>query len=120
MAGISSAADQHIDGLSLVPLLRRKTALDRGSLYWHYPHYSNQGGSPGGAVREGSWKLIEWYEDGRLELYDLDHDIGEQHDLSKQRPEITAQFHKQLDEWHKSVGAPMPTPNPAWHQVAHP
>ena len=53
-------------------------------LFWHYPHYGNQGGAPGGAVRDGDWKLIEWYEDGRLELYNLEDDLGEQHNLAAQ------------------------------------
>lgn len=117
MAGISRRADNRIDGLSLVPLLQGKTAPDRDALYWHYPHYSNQGGSPGGAVREGPWKLIEWYEDGKLELYNLDRDVGELHNVSKEHPEITARLHRKLAEWRKSVGARMPTPNPIWHSA---
>lgn len=120
MAGIASVPTQHVDGVSLVPLLLGKKAPSRDALYWHYPHYSNQGGSPCGAMREGPWKLIEWYEDGRLELFNLDQDIGEQHDLAKERPEIAARLHKQLAEWRKSMAARMPKPNPIWHPATHP
>src|SRR5207249_7742150 len=82
MAGVPPAPGQVIDGESLAPLLRGDGGLKRDSLYWHYPHYSNQGGRPGGAVRKGGLKLIESYEDGRRELFDLEADIGETHDLT--------------------------------------
>ena len=75
-----------MDGKSLVPLLRGGTEFDRDALYWHYPHYSNQGGMPGGAIRMGRYKLIERFEDGRVHLYDLQTDIGEQVDLAKTMP----------------------------------
>jgi arylsulfatase A-like enzyme len=112
MAGVSPAPTQEIDGESLMPLLRGNGALRRDALYWHYPHYSNQGGKPGGAIREGNLKLIEWYEDGKVELYDVKRDIGEQHDLAADCPEQAARFRNQLARWRESVGAPMPTPNP--------
>lgn len=77
--------DYEIDGINLLPALKGKR-LDRKSLFWHYPHYSNQGGFPGGAIREGDYKLVERYEDGRVHLYNLKDDIGERKDLSAQEP----------------------------------
>ena len=82
------------------------------TLYWHYPHYSNQGGKPGGAMRFGNWKLIEFYEDGRRELYDLAKDRGESRNLAAQLPELVTANAKMLDNWRKSVGAKMMEPNP--------
>ncbi|HID21752.1 MAG TPA: sulfatase, partial [Planctomycetaceae bacterium] len=76
MAGLPLRPQQHQDGLSLVPLLKQTGTLRREALYWHYPHYGNQGGFPGGAVRIGDWKLIERYEDGRVHLFHLKDDIG--------------------------------------------
>ena len=112
MAGVSPTPRQVIDGESLVPLLEGTGSLRRDALYWHYPHYSNQGGHPGGAIRRGDRKLIEWYEDGRVELYDVKRDIGERHDLAAERPEEAARLRNQLARWRESVGAQMPKPNP--------
>ena len=76
IAGVKPAPGQVIDGESLVPLLKGQGGLKRTALFWHYPHYSNQGGKPGGAVRQGDLKLIEYYEDGRRELYDLERTLA--------------------------------------------
>ncbi|MCE5311008.1 MAG: sulfatase-like hydrolase/transferase, partial [Acidobacteriales bacterium] len=103
-----------IDGASLVPLLRGRGAPKRPALYWHYPHYSNQGGVPGGAVRAGDWKLIEFYEDGRLELYNLKNDIGERRNLIKDESRRGAELHAMLKRWRNQVNATMPSPNPAY------
>ena len=73
----------------------------RGPIFWHYPHYGNQGGSPGSAVRDGDWKLIVWYEDKRRELYNLQEDIGEQHNLIDQYPDIVQRLDKILQSWLK-------------------
>ena len=81
-AGASASTYKGVDGVSLVSLIRDRKPLADRSLYWHYPHYSNQLGRPAGAVRHGNYKLVELYEDGRLELYDLSKDIGEKNDLS--------------------------------------
>ena len=102
-------AEDEIDGLSFLPLLAGK-AMPRGPIYWHYPHYGNQGGAPSGAIRDGDLKLIEWYEDGSLELFDLGADPGEKTDLAKTRPEEAATLHKQLATWRSEVGAIMPEP----------
>ena len=106
-----------VDGVSLLPLLRGGSLRPR-ALFWHYPHYSNQGGEPGSAIREGDWKLIEWYEDGSLELYNLRDDIGEKTNLASTHRDKAERLHAQLVAWRKSVNALMPTPNPEWKPEA--
>ena len=86
--------------------------MRRDALFWHYPHYSNQGGRPGGAMRSGNYKLLEFFEDSRVELYDLAADPGEQHDLASAQPERAEAMRKELAEWRRSLDAQMPTPNP--------
>ncbi|EAQ79277.1 sulfatase [Blastopirellula marina] len=99
------------DGVSIISALEGKP-LDRGPIFWHYPHYGNQGGSPTAAVREGDWKLIEWYEDGKVELFNLADDIGEKQNLADQQPEKRKELHQKLRQWRKAVGAILPTANP--------
>ena len=111
LAGLPSLPAQHRDSVSLVPLLKGGE-LARGPLFWHYPHYGNQGGAPGGAVRDGDWKLIEWYEDGSLELFNLRDDLGEKNNLAAARPEKAKALQATLAAWRKQVNAVMPTPNP--------
>ena len=96
--------DHLVDGIDLTSALRGEK-LDRQSLYWHYPHYSNQGGIPGGAIREGKYKLFERYEDGRVHLYDLKNDIGEEKDLASEKPELVQEMRKRLHQWYKEVDA---------------
>ena len=98
--------------MSLLPALKGE-ALKR-DLFWHYPHYSNQGGRPGAAVRSGDYKLIEFYENGRRELYDLKKDPGETRNLSESNPETAKALYGKLDAWRKEVGAKMMKPNPAY------
>jgi hypothetical protein len=81
-------------------------------LYWHYPHYPNQGGKPGGAVRAGDWKLIEFYENARRELIDLKADPGENRNLAEAKPDVVKKLADQLAGWRDRVGAKMPKPNP--------
>jgi arylsulfatase A len=109
LCGLKSKAN--VDGVSLRPALTGG-ALNRPALFWHYPHYSNQGGRPGGAVRAGSLKLIEHYEDGRRELYDLAKDVSETHNLMLERPDEGKALAARLDAWRQSVGAQMMKPNP--------
>ncbi len=116
MAGVPLKPQQHVDGESLVPLLKGTGRPQRQAIYWHYPHYSNQGGGPGGAVRAGDFKLIEFYEDNRIELYNLQADFGEQHDLATEMPEKAAELRRMLHEWRNEVEAVMPQPNPNWRQ----
>ncbi len=106
LAGIPPKPEQHLDGLSLVPLLEDPVSrLARPSLFWHYPHYSNQGGFPGGAIRTGDFKLIERYEDGRAHLYNLATDLGERTDLALEHPGRVAAMRKDLHAWYKQVDA---------------
>jgi arylsulfatase A len=112
MAGATGA--RGVDGVSIAPLLRRRAAPRRNALYWHYPHYSNQGGPPAGAIRSGDWKLIEFYEDGRLELFNLRDDISERRNLVAKKPGIAGDLHARLKTWRTDVNASMPKPNPAY------
>lgn len=93
-----------IDGIDLSPALSAQP-LDRDSLFWHYPHYSNQGGFPGGAIRRGDYKLVERYEDGRIHLFNLKRDTGEQTDLSSEMPDLVKSMRAELHEWYRSVDA---------------
>ena len=74
-------------------------------------YYGNQGSTPGAAIRENEWKLIEWFEDNSLELYNLKDDIGERNNLAKTHPAITTKLHKKLKQWQKEVNAKFPTKN---------
>ena len=116
MAGLPLEYDQHVDGVSFAALLKGNNTLDRKAIFWHYPHYGNQGGFPSAAVRSGEFKLIEHFEDGSVELYDLKNDIGEQNDLAKAMPEKVKEMKTMLHEWQKSVDARMPKPNPNYKQ----
>lgn len=111
MAGLAARPQQHMDGVNIVPALKGEPLPER-TLFWHYPHYSNQGGPPHGAVRRGNYKLIEWYEDMSVELFNLKDDIGEQHNLAKSQPKRAKELAQRLHNWRKSVKAQMPTPNP--------
>lgn len=101
-----------VDGVSLAPLLRGGPAPAREAIYWHYPHYSNQGGAPGGAIRMGDWKLIEFYEDGRLELFNLKDDPGETVNLARKNAQKAREMHAKLRVWRTETNALMPDPNP--------
>ncbi len=103
---------QAVDGQSIVPLIKQTGHLNREALYWHYPHYAPQGGRPGGAIRAGDFKLIEYYENGRRELYDVVHDISETTNLSGREPQRVEQLAAALAAWRKAVDADMPKPNP--------
>ncbi len=110
MAGMPLKKDQHLDGLSLVPLLKGGTTISRDALYWHYPHYHGSGSKPSGAVRAGDYKLIEWYEDNSVELYNLKDDISEQHGLAGRMPQKAAELRDLLHKWLKQVKAAVPMP----------
>ena len=110
LAGLPLQPKQHLDGVSLVPLLKGGQQA-RGPIFWHYPHYGNQGGAPGGAVRDGDWKWIEWYEGG-MELFNLRDDPGEKRNLAKENPAKAKALQAKLAAWRKDVGALMPAPNP--------
>ncbi len=111
MAGIEQVPSP-CDGLDFTSLLQGGTTLGRDALYWHYPHYSDQGGTPSGAVREGDWKLIEFFEDNHVELYNLALDPGEQYDFASSFGSKAVDLRAKLHSWRGSVNAVMPTPNP--------
>lgn len=105
--------DQVLDGVSLKPVLRNPAAdLNRDALFWHLPHYHHS--TPASAMREGDWKLIEFLEDGSLELYHLASDIGETKNLAAKNPERVNAMHASLKAWRKEVQAQMPQRNPAY------
>lgn len=112
MAGLPAMPRQHIDGKSMVQVLKGKAGA-RGPVFWHYPHYGNQGGSPGSAVRAGDWKLIEFYEEGRQpELYDLRNDLGEKRNVYAQNAAKALELKQMLDTWRNEVHANLPSKNP--------
>jgi arylsulfatase A len=98
------------DGESIVPLLRQSGNLSRDAIYWHYPHYHHS--VPAGAIRNGDYKLIEFYDDQHVELYNLREDIGESNNLVDAMPDKASELQQQLADWRKSVGAEMPVKNP--------
>lgn len=113
LLALCGVADDHPrDGLSLAGLLLRGEALSPRSFFWHYPHYSNQGGKPGGAVRRGDHKLIVDDETGRRELFDLARDPRETRNLALERPDLTDRLARELETWREGVGAQRTAPNP--------
>ncbi|MBI3464500.1 MAG: sulfatase-like hydrolase/transferase, partial [Planctomycetes bacterium] len=107
-----------LDGVSATMLLRGGSVPPR-TLYWHFPHYTNQGSRPAGAVREGDWKLVEQYEDGSVELYNLAQDIRETKNLAAAEPVRVDDLRRKLHAWRARVGAWMPTPNPEFAPALH-
>lgn len=100
------------DGMDIGDLFRGLHTLQRNALYWHYPHYSDQGGKPSGVIREGDWKLVEFFEDDHIELYNLALDCGEQYDFSSSFAPKAQELRTKLQQWREDVGAVMPRPNP--------
>lgn len=117
---LPSRPHQHLDGMSLVPVLRGQGNLEREALFWHYPHYNQHPQSaPSGVIRQGAWKLIEFYETGKLELYNLREDLGEKKDLSESHAEKARALRDKLDAWRQAVGADPMKPNPAYPNSKH-
>jgi len=117
MAGIPMGAGKPIDGVSLTSLLRGGTTLPRDTLYWHYPHHQHYqlgGATPYGAIRAGDFKLVEFFNDMHVELYNLRADLGEKTDLAAAQPKLVADLRHRLHTWRQEVGAQMPTPNPKY------
>jgi arylsulfatase A-like enzyme len=117
MIGIKPPENYPLDGMSIVPLLKGDTqgeaAIEKRPLYWHFPQYSNHGAqSPGGAIRLGDYKLLEYFEHDKVQLFDLKTDPGEQHDLSAEEPKRVKQLRQMLSNWRKNIHANMPSPNP--------
>jgi len=112
LAGIDLMPEQHQDGVSILPLLNGEKIMYDRSLFWHYPHYGNQGGTPGSSIRKGDYKLIELFEDKQVEMYNLRIDLEEKNDISRKFPEITANLKKILEDWRISIKAKIPVKNP--------
>ncbi len=118
MLDLPALPNQHKDGRSFVPALKAED-YERGPIYWHFPHYSNHGyQSPGGAIRSGQYKLLEYFENGTVQLFDLENDISERNDLSESQPEITQRLKKKLHDWRNEVDAKMPYPKTATSKPA--
>ena len=110
LAGLPTMPERHADGVSLVPLLRGGDTLPPRALWWHYPHYHGSAWKPGASIREGDWKLIEFYHWEKVELYNLKDDPGEQQDLSKKDPAKAKELLAKLHTLQKRLGAKMPQP----------
>lgn len=107
--------DQHLDGVSFLPFLEKPDTAPSGrKLFWHYPHWGNQGGSPGTAVRHGKWKLIKWLWPERIELFDLEADPSEKNDLSKKHPKIASDLSVHIKNFLTQTNALQPHKNPDW------
>ncbi len=114
LAGIPVPKKQDVDGVSMVPLLKGGAIADR-PLYWHYPHYGNQGGEPSSIITQDDWKLIYYHEDGREELYHLTKDPAEKHDLARREPRKAKALRAKLDAWLKSTDAKLPAKDSAFN-----
>ena len=116
LAGLELPPEQVIDGRSMVPLLRGRhdPAISERDLFWHYPHYGNQGGDPSSMVRNGPWKLIHYHEDGHNELYHLEADPGERHDVLNDQRATAGDLWLRLQCWLDETGAKFPAPDPQY------
>lgn len=121
LAGVPMPAKQDVDGVSLVPLLKGGDAphISSRDLYWHYPHYGNQGGEPSSMIRRGDWKLIHYWEDGRDELYNLKSDPAEQSDVITRNAEVAKTLRKALDAWLSETKARIPKPDPEYDDAKY-
>lgn len=117
IAGLANDTNQALHGESILPLLRQAGSIRQRELYWHYPHYHRAGATPYGAVRDGDFKLIQFYETGRFELYNLKNDLGETKNLVNDYPKKVGELNKKLDLWRKTFDAQMPLPNPNFDPV---
>lgn len=115
LIGAKPKPENHVDGVSLVPLLNGQSIAKR-PIYWHYPHYGNQGGNPSSIIREGDWKLIHYWEDDHDELYNLQSDLGEQTDLAAQHSDKVVQMRDKLLNWLKEMSANYPSQDPEYNE----
>jgi arylsulfatase A-like enzyme len=118
---ILAAADQpmqplqHLDGVDLTPVLKNQGRVDRDAIFWHYPHYNQHPENfPSGVIRKGDWKLIEKYDTGELELYNLADDVGERNNLANSRSAVARSLLAELQAWRLEVGADPMRPNPLY------
>jgi len=120
LAGVDPMPEQHRDGKSFIPALRGDANFERGPVFWHYPHYGNQGGTPAAAVRRGEWKLIRFFEDDHHELYHLGNDLSETRDRSRDEAELAADLRAELDAWAQACEARYPAVNPDYRHPTDP
>jgi arylsulfatase A-like enzyme len=112
LCGVSVSGERPWDGVSLAPVVTGQSNIERDALYWHYPHYHPGGAAPYSAIRSGDWRLVEFFEDGKVELYDLASDVGESEDLAASHRDKRDELLAKLRGWRKGVGAQEPRPNP--------
>ena len=117
LAGLPLQPKRHIDGQSLLPQLRGDDSGTR-TFHWHYPHYHGSAWKPGASIRDGDWKLIEFYHYKNFELYNLAEDPGERQNLAKAKPAKAKRLRAKLAAWQKRMGAKMPVPNPDYNPKA--
>lgn len=120
MAGIPDAPDHVLDGESIVPFIKDPQSSRGSPLFWHYPHYHPGGATPYSAIRDGDWRLVHFFEDDRVELYNLRDDPEETHDLAATQPQKAAELKAKLADWRAAVRAQLPTPNPDYDPNASP
>jgi arylsulfatase A-like enzyme len=108
------STETHLDGVSLLPALQQGAVTPNRPLFWHYPHYGNQGGAPGAAVLQDGWKLIEWFEDGAIELFYLPNDPSEKANLATEQIARVAELRQRLQLWQANVQAKKTSANPGW------
>lgn len=118
MVGLPLRPEQHVDGVSLVPVLKGGTIANR-PLFWHYPHYGNQGGEPSSIIRSNDWKLIYYHEDGRRELYNILTDREEQNDVAKEEVNRVNEMFERLVAWLQETDARFPFQNPNFSEERH-
>ncbi|MEM9410329.1 MAG: sulfatase/phosphatase domain-containing protein [Planctomycetota bacterium] len=116
LCGLPQKPQQHIDGVSLKNVVcndgsNESNQLKNRDLFWHYPHYSNQGGDPSTFIRHQDWKLIRYHETQSVELYNLKRDPGEQNDISQRHTKLVKELSEKIENWLYAVGAKMPTVN---------
>ena len=123
IAGLPLQPKQHVDGVSLSPLLKQTGELASRPLFWHFPNYIGAGhpdaARPMSVVRSGDFKLLEFLEDDHVELYNLRQDQGEQHDLASAMLEKATELRQLLDNWRAAAGVQMPRPNPLYRGDSH-
>lgn len=118
LAGLPRRENLHADGESLLPILSGQQTAQTDPIVWHYPHYHGSTWTPGAAIRDGDWKLIEFYEFDEVELYNLSEDIGESNNLAAKHPAKTEELRHKLLAWQQSMNARMPKPNPDFDPYA--
>jgi arylsulfatase A-like enzyme len=112
MAGVGAAPG--LDGISFASMLMQNSAAPERPFFWHFPHYTNQGSRPSGAMRDRNWMLVEYYDDKAVELYDLAKDLAETRDLAKKKPERVKQMRAALENWRRNINAQTNRPNPSF------